>query len=190
MRPAARLRTAFFALVCFAGTPHASRAVSLAVDLDPSTAAIEDDAAIGLGETRTLAIRIADVSAAEPLNAFELDLSFAFAVLSVLTAQSGDFLALPIETIELDLVAPDVNLAFTTLGPGAVSGSGVLALVTVQGAALGTSALVLDDVLLSAPFGEPIAVDALAHATLRVIPEPATCALVAIGCALLARRRA
>jgi hypothetical protein len=176
------------ALVCAALAPGAS-ALSIAIDLDPSTDAVEDAATIPLGATLTLAIRIAGVPAATPLNAFELDVAFDPAIATPLGAQEGGFLVPPVETVEV-LLAPEIGIAFATFGASAATGAGILATVDVRGDAFGSTPLTLNDVILSAPFGEEIAFDSLFNATLFVVPEPATSLLVLAGCVGLAARRA
>lgn len=189
-----RLRAALVAygtalLGLIAISPAAS-AVSLAVDLDPATASVEATRSIAVGESLMFAITIALVTADEPLNAFELDLAFDGTVVEALSALVGSFLAAPTDVAELSLAPPQLGLAFFTLGPGANSGSGVLALVTMRGLAPGTSALTLNDVILSAPFGEEIFVDALSGAQLQVlVPEPGTVLLLALGAGALACRK-
>lgn len=175
-------------LLLLLATP--ARALSLAVDLDPSTAAIDDARTIFVGESLTFTITIEGVTTAEPLNAFELDLSYDDTPLEALSAAVGTFLASPTDVAELALTPPEIGLAFFTLGPGAASGSGVLAFVTMRGVAPGTSLLALNDVILSAPFGEEIAFDALFGAELTVaVPEPASVLLLGLGAGLLACRR-
>jgi hypothetical protein len=179
---------AAFALLLLAPAP--ARAISLAVDLDTSTVAIDDERTIAVGESLTFAIAIAGVSASEPLNAFELDLSYDDLLLEALAAAVGTFLAPPTDVAELALTPSEIGLAFFTLGPGAVSGDGVLAFVTMRGLDAGTSLLALNDVILSAPFGEEIAFDSLFSAELTVvIPEPASAVLIALGAGALGCRR-
>lgn len=161
--------------------PRALAAPVLAIDLDPGTPAVESSADLALGGSLTLAITIANVDAAAPLNAFELDLDFDPAILAATAASVGGFLALPNDVAEADLAAPDVNLLYYTLGPGASSGSGVLAFVTFEGVSPGTSALSLSDVILSAPFGVDIPVGGLNAASIRVVPEPESALLGALG---------
>lgn len=174
-------------LLLLLATP--ARALSLAVDLDPSTATIDDTRTILVGESLTFTITIEGVSAIEPLNAFELDLSYDDTLLEPLSAAVGTFLASPTDVAELALTPIEIGLAFFTLGPGAVSGSGVLAFVTMRGVAPGTSLLALNDVILSAPFGEEIAFDSLSSAELTVVvPEPASAILLALGAGMLALR--
>jgi hypothetical protein len=175
-------------LLLLLATP--ARALSLAIDLDPSTAAIDDARTIFVGESLTFTITIEGVSENEPLNAFELDLSYDDTLLEPLSAALGTFLALPAYEVEIALTPPEIELAFFTFGPEGVSGSGVLAFVTMRGVAPGTSLLALNDVILSAPFGEEIAFDSLFSAELTVVvPEPATALLLTLGVAALTIRR-
>jgi hypothetical protein len=61
--------------------------------------------------------------------------------------------------------------------------------VTFQALAPGSTALTLGDVVLSQPFGVPIAGVVLEGALVTVVPEPGTAVLVILGGALLASHR-
>lgn len=158
----------------------ASALPSLAIDLDPGTPGIETSAELAQGSPITVAITISGVDLAAPLNAFELDLDIDPLILAATAVVVGSFLAAPADVAEEDLTGSDVNVLYFTLGPAASSGAGVLALVTLLGQNLGTSALSLSDVILSAPFGVEIPAGALGAASIRVVPEPAS-ALLALG---------
>ncbi|MDJ0785389.1 MAG: hypothetical protein QNK05_01195 [Myxococcota bacterium] len=162
---------AFFLL----GASVASAVPLVSVDLDPATAGVQSSRDIGVGETVDVAITISGVEPGAPLNAFELDLLFDPSVAGATLAAGGGFLVPPTSQVELDLTAPDVNYAETTIGAAAASGAGVLVTVSFQGVAPGATALTLANVLLAAPFGQPISPVDLASGSLRVIasaPEP------------------
>jgi hypothetical protein len=183
-----RVRFLVLGLVIASGATPAG-AVTIAVDLDATTAAVESARTIGLGESVSVAIRIFDVTSGTPLNAFELDLGFDPAVATPQAAAAGTFLSSPVFEVERVLDPPSMGLAYATLGPGGADGDGVLLLVTILGSGLGTSPLALANVLLSAPFGEEIVFEALFDAELRVVPEPGTAFLLALGLAGVARTR-
>lgn len=170
-----------------------SRAVAaplLAIDLDPATAGVQSSATIAVGSSVSLEIVISGVESAEPLNAFQLELAQDETVATALEATLGSFLLSP--EVLLHSVDPGrVGLAAVTLGPGAVFGGGTLAAVTLEGSAVGTTGVTLENVLLSQPFGVPIDGFTLQDALLTVVPEPATGSLALSGLVLLVvgRRR-
>jgi hypothetical protein len=163
------------------------------VDTDPLAPGVQASRTVAPGESFDVDIVIT-VDALAPLNAFELDLLFDASVLSALAVADGGFLAAPRFVIEADVAAPDVNLAIFTLGPGAVTGFGVLGSIHFEAAAAGTSALALANVKLSGPFAGPIPA-LLVDGSIEVrepgpqpVPEPRAALLFGLGFAFVARR--
>jgi hypothetical protein len=122
------------------------------------------------------------------LNAFELDLGFDPSVLAAVSAIDGDFLLPPVFNLEsqIDNTIGEIAFASVTLDSIGASGDGVLATFGFSTLAVGLSVLDLSDVLLSAPFGEPIEIGELTGATVRAepqagIPEPNAIAIFALG---------
>ena len=169
--------------VVLAGT-LAGRAAAipiLAIDLDAGTTAIEDFREIALGEQIEIAVWIRAVDATEPLNGFELDLGFDGNVITILSAIDGAVLVPPVQNFQNLLDPPAVEFASVTVGSAAASGEGLLVLLSLRGDVAGTTLLSLGDVILSAPFGVPIAVGGLEDASLVVVPEPGTGVLLSLG---------
>ncbi len=122
---------------------------------------------VAVGNTTTVDIRIEDVTG---LYGAEVHLTFDPALLEVVDGNSGmagvqiqpgtfpnpHFLAQNV----VDQTAGKIHFAVSQ-GPGddPVSGSGVLATITFQGEAAGTSAISFDNILLSDQEGESIAAD-------------------------------
>ena len=152
----------------------------LAVDMDPGSPGIQATRSVALGSTVTIDLVAQDFTAIEPLQAFELDLDFAPAVLSASAMSVVGFLVTPVFEVERTIGVASVALAAATLGPSGASGTGVLVSITFEAFGPGTSPLDLRDVLLSAPFGEPI--DALvSDGSITVVPEPSALVLVCAG---------
>ncbi len=167
-------------------------AVSIAVDVDPSTPGIQSSNLfpVFVNDTVTVDIVASDIVPGAPLNAFEFDLDFGAAVLTATNVGDGGFLLAPVLGIENDVVAPDVNFAEATLLPTGAVGTGVLASVTFNAVGVGVSQLELNEVIFSAPFGVPIHIDAINDGSLTVtqdggppIPEPGTILLFGTGLA-------
>jgi hypothetical protein len=162
----------------------------VAIDVDPVSPGIQNTTTLAIGATLEASIVVLGVEAAEPLNAFELDVDFASAVLAALLAdQVGSFLVAPVSQFENTIGVSEVELAALTLGPGAAFGDGLLAVVSFQALAPGSTAVALGDVVLSQPFGVPIAGVVLEGAVVTVVPEPGTGVLVFLGAVLLASHR-
>ena len=186
------------ALLILLGAP-ALGAPLLAIDVDPATPGIQSERDVLLGDMFTADVVIIGVDAAEPLSGFELDLGFDPSVLAAVSAIDGDFLLPPVFNLEsvIDNVVGEVGFSSITLDSTGASGDGVLATLGFSVLAAGVSMLDLSEVLLSAPFGEPIEIGELTGATVRVepqagVPEPNAIAIFALGCVAMvaaARRR-
>lgn len=139
----------------------------LFVDLEPSVAGIQDMLSLPVGASFTADVVIENV---DDLQAFELDLDFG-TNLSAIGVLGGDFLVAPVLNVESDVMPPDINFAETNLLGFGASGSGVLLSAKFEALSPGSSTLVLNDVLLSQPFGIPIPVAGTQDARVVVIPE-------------------
>lgn len=166
-----------------AGAVQASPIVS--VDTDPSTAGIQSASDLSGVTSFSIDIVISDVDPTAPLNAFEFDLDFDPALLTAVSVIDGGFLLDPIFVVQSNTGIMSVEFAEVTLLPAGVSGSGILATIAFDVIGDGTSVLDLNDVLLSAPFGVPIATAGIFDGTVRVggnpIPEPSAALLFGIG---------
>jgi len=185
------MHTLAFALAVIVGLALAGdgRALPvLFVDADPAVAGIQDARSVGIGESFDVAIAIEAVDAPHPLHAFELVLAHG-TQLGDASVTLGTFLGPDALSIAGGPSPEGVEIAATRLGPEGRSGAGVLAIVHFAALAPGTSPLDLLDVLLSEPFGMPLAVDATHGATIEVVPEAATGALLFAGLAALAGAR-
>lgn len=175
-------------------SPGLAKAVPIvSVDTDPSTAGVQTSLEVNPGDMFSVDIVISGVEASSTLNAFELDLGFDPAILMATGVVDGGFLLAPSIVVQIDLTPPEVMFAEATLLPIGAVGSGVLASIGFTALTAGVSLLGLNDVVLSAPFGVPIAVDAVndGSVTVRSAQEPSTVALFVVGLLTLAgiRRR-
>lgn len=130
------------------------------------------------------------VSAADPVQSFDLQLQFDPTALNALSVSGGGFLLEPVITFEEVLGVSTVDFAQLSLGAGA-SGDGVLASITFEALAEGESALTLPSVIVAGPFGVPIALAEIrgARVATTAIPEPGAALLFAVG-VLVTRRTA
>jgi hypothetical protein len=161
----------------------------VAVDADPATPGRQSSRQVGPGIAFEVAILI---SAVEDLHGFEFDLHFDGLGLTAISALDGGALGPTAMTLEQDLLPPEVGLTVLRVGGvGADLGDdSVLAVVGFHaGLVPGLYALDLNDVLLAAPGGAPIAIEALLDAAVNVVPEPGVGLLVGLGLLALARRR-
>jgi len=180
----------FLGMLAALGQPERARSAPiLAVDVDPGSAGIQSTRTVAPGALVPVDIVIAGVESDASLNGFELDVDFVSSVLSATSVVDGGFL-LPVRfAVELNLAAPDVNFAEVTLGGGGAVGDGVLARITFEAIGLGTSALTLNDVILSSVIRPGVVVTlpiaGIHHASVRVvesvIPEPTAALLFATG---------
>ena len=118
-------------------------------------------------------------------------------VLQAVSVLDGGFLLAPVFQVQQQLGPGSVELAAVTLAAAGASGDGVLASILFETVGAGTSALDLNDVILSAPFGVEIPVAALNDGGVTVtrttdppapIPEPSAALLCVAGSAVLSRR--
>ena len=138
------------------GARMAGAAPIVSVDADTATPGIQSTSSVGGALSLSVDIVISGVEASSPLNGFELDLDFDPTLLSAVSVSDGGFLLAPTFVVQNTLGILSVEFAEVTLGPGGAIGSGVLATVVFDVIGDGTSALDLNDVVLAAPFGEPI----------------------------------
>ncbi len=125
----------------------------VALDLDPSTSGIQTTLSTNIGDVFTIDVVVENLAANELLRGFEIDVDFDIALFNSMDVVDGGFLLVGsgLFEIENDLFSPDVNFAETTLGvfgQGA-TGSGILASITFEAIASGSSALDLNDVILA-----------------------------------------
>jgi len=180
------------ALLLLSTTAQALPIISptVSIDADPNTAGVQSSITVHHGDTFDVDVWISDVDASTPLNGFEFDLFFDAAHLSAVSVVDGGFLAAPVFTFQNTIGAVSVEFAEVTLGPGGASGSGALATISflVQGPQ-GASALDLQNVVLSASFGVPIATAAIVDGAVGVVPEPTGAVLFAVGLLVAGSRR-
>jgi hypothetical protein len=149
-----------------------------------------------VGESIVVDVVATDVT---DLFAFNLDLGFDSLILDVVSVDPGPFLASGGTTLGLsfDLTTPGEiqDILDSLLGPvPGVTGMGVLASVTFEVIAVGTSPLAFLDV--NAPAGTEL-IDSLGQgiivttqgASVDAVPEPSTGLLVATGLGLLLAHR-
>jgi len=190
-------RNLWAALCLLLASAGAQALPTLSLDLDPLSAGHQDALSLTTPAQFRVDVVIEDVGAAQPLNAFELDLGFDAQVVQALSVTGSGFLLDPVFEVRLGIGPGNVDLALVTLGAAGASGDGVLASILFETVAPGTSPLDLFDVILSAPFGVRIPVAAVGDGVVRVsdtqplpppIPEPTAGLLFGVGGAVVARR--
>ena len=190
--------------------PSSVLATSISIDVDPGTVGIQDTLSVAAGDSFTVDI-VADLMG-NTLAGYEFDLDFDPAILSATSVTSGGFLTFSgfgaVINAENDIASPDVNFAESVLGTSTTTGEGVLASITFNTGAAGTSSLDLNDVLFFQPvlpFGAgPLNIDDVVNGSINVtgigpgpgpgtaVPEPSTVLLMGVGlfglCALKRKR--
>jgi hypothetical protein len=170
------------------GASTASAVPIVSVDADPVTPGIQDTRTVAAGEIFDVDVVIAGIEESAALHAYELDVAYDPAVLTGLALVDAGFLGSSTFTLESDILPPDFNFAQTIVGQTGVVADGVLLTLRFQAGHSGESLLDLNDVLLSAPRGVPIALAGVADARIVVepIPEPHAVALFLGGFAVVA----
>jgi len=174
------------ALVCLCQT--AAAAPGLSVDVYPTTAGVQSTGYVASATSFQVDIVIAGVEAVAPLNGFEFDLNFDPGILVATNIADGGILLAPVFTVQETAGVMTVEFAEITLLPAGASGDGVLATITFDVIGLGVTALDLDAVVLSAPFGVEILATALNDGSIRSVPEPSASLAIGVGALMILQR--
>jgi len=152
-------------------------------------------ATVSAGEVFTVSL---SVSGAVNLYGWQVDIAFDPTILSALSSSEGSFLSSggSVATFFIpgtmnNLTGLVDNMADSrTVSITGVSGSGLLATLSFQGLAPGTSALTLQNVLLANVLSQPLPVGGLSNTSVGVtaVPEPGTLMLMLGGLAALGGR--
>lgn len=194
------MRKSFAGLAALALLLWCAPASAVSISLVPSSAVV------GIGGFVTVDVVISGLGAGTPptLSGFDLDVSFAAPPLSFAGTTFGTGLgsgAGQVLTASALLPGPAVYVsAASFLGSATLDaqqpGTFVLATLTFQAVALGTSPLAIADALLAdtsaVPGGNEIPVDSVVGTSIDVVvPEPASALLLGVGLAALSglRRR-
>lgn len=192
-------------LLCVA-LPTTALAVPLvSVDTDPGAGATQAATDVALGASFDVDILIEDVA---DLNGFQFTLAYDPSVLMAVDVMDGGFLTQPVIVFDQTLGSLSVSFSEISQLGATSSGAGVLARLSFEALALGTSSLDLivsgdatQTLILSGAFGVPICGDPggtaclVADGSIRVlatepgpapIPEPHAALLFATGAALVA----
>ena len=165
--------------------------LALGDDADATTISFDPAApSVAVGAMFDVQVVISDLGdfVAPSLAAFDLDILFDPAVLSVVAVASGGFLGDPgFETsVFLDEPAPgvldtrEVSFLSAVALDGLQPDTFLLGTITFEAVGAGTSSLIFDQHLLSDGFGFPLAATALAD-SVEVVPEPSTALLLILG---------
>jgi len=179
-------------LACLLAEARPTAAASLAVDVDDATPGIQSMISVVPSAQWTVVIRIEGVAANDALAGFELDVDYDGSVLQIVDLEAGDFLPSPMLVLESDIALPDANLTQIALSGGSADGDGVLARITFEALAEGTSELRLGDVRLARADGGALIPSSATQGKAFVVPEPALGLSLSIGAlasAGLTRRR-
>jgi PEP-CTERM motif len=168
-------------LALLAGTGPVMAGPVVSLDLDPVAGGIQSTLSVLPGTQFTVDVVITGVDPGNPLNGFTFDLVYLPAILTADGVMDGGFLLPAVNISEMDLTAPDVNFTETTLGAMGASGSGILAHVLFTAMAPGFSQLSMNDVAITNPAGQSIALSGIANGGVTVTPEPGTVLLFAMG---------
>ena len=135
----------------------------VAVDSLPDVEGVQGDAEVFEGAIFGVDVVVEDVA---NLNGFQFTLVFDPSVVDPLDLADGGFLLDPLVEVDRTLGAVSVSFAEVTSQPVGASGSGVLAALTFEALAVGSSGLDLvesadptETLILSAPFGTAICGD-------------------------------
>jgi len=179
------LTLAVVLLLTVGGFRAAQAAPIVAVDTDPGTPGVQSSSDLFDIASFSVDIVISGVEASAPLQGFEFDLDFDPVLLVAVSVVDGGFLLAPTFVVQNDIGVMSVEFAELTLLPAGASGSGVLATIGFDVIGDGTSALDLNDVVLAAPFGVPIATAGIFDGAVSVgknpIPEPTADLLFGVG---------
>ena len=139
-----------------------------------------------VGGALNFAVQVTGVS---DLYAYQFDLSFGPAVLSIMNVTEGGLLPSGGSTVFFPGAINNVSGTLTlTAGslqgpvPG-VSGRGTLAMILFTGVGLGASPITLSNVVLLDSAGRDIAGTAIQNGSVSVVPEPTS--MVLFGCGVL-----
>ena len=181
----ALVRLCGFALVMLMLGGPAQADPTVSFDADPGTPGIQSLTVVAPNSGAfDVEVAITGVEESAPLNAFEFDLGFDPSVLSPVAVVDGGFLLDPFIVVELVLGTLSVDFAEATIGPEGTFGDGVLATITFEPVGLGESLIDLNDVILTAPFGEEIANGGIEDGAVTV-PEPAATLLACASLVVL-----
>ncbi|HXK22641.1 MAG TPA: hypothetical protein VMS55_08200 [Myxococcota bacterium] len=175
----------------FLAVPAISPAAPIvAIDADPTVAGVQASRTVAAGSAFEVDLVVSDVSAASPVQSFQIELGVSSGAVTALDALDGAFLEAPVLTLQEIVTPSSVQFAQISADPSGASGSGVLARFLFDATAPGDAALTLPTLLLSAPFGVPIFVGEIRGANVAVaaVPEPTGALLFAVG--LVAARAA